>query len=196
MARDQNAPPTSAPPEILRHPQISLIGDIDKFTIERFLDQLREAERSGGDIAMELTTLGGDAELARRLVLDVEDARSRAAGRFLFLGKTVVYSAGVTIMSAFPREDRWLSRDAMVMIHCRKLEKRIEVSGPMRASLHEIEALRAQILTGLELEEQNFRRLIKGSNVSIEDLCSKALHNWYLTAEEAVERGLVAGILG
>jgi ATP-dependent protease ClpP protease subunit len=162
--------------------------------VEKFLDQLRDAEIAGGDVAMELTTLGGDAELGRRLVLEIENARARLAGRFLFLGKTAVYSAGATIMSAFPRADRWLSADAVVMIHCRKLEKTIEISGPMRASLPEIDALRSQILTGLRLEERSFQRLIQGTNIALEELCDKALHNWYLPAEDAVRLGLVAGI--
>ncbi len=196
MPRDEASAPPSTLPAILSQPQISLVGDVDKFMVEKFLDQLRAAEKSGGDVAMELTTLGGDAELGRRLVLEVENARARLAGRFFFLGKTIVYSAGATNMSAFPREDRWLSADAVVMIHCRKLEKAIEISGPMRASLPQIEALHAQILTGLRLEEQNFERLIAGSDISLEELWGKALHNWYLTAEEAVKRGLVAGIWG
>jgi ATP-dependent protease ClpP protease subunit len=37
------------------------------------------------------------------------------------LGRTIVYSAGVTIMAAFPRADRWLSLDTRVMIHRRQL---------------------------------------------------------------------------
>jgi ATP-dependent protease ClpP protease subunit len=172
-----------------------LVGDVDSSMVEKFLDRLREAEAAGGDIALELTTLGGDQELARRIVLEIEDARRRMSGRFLFLGKTVVYSAGVTIMSAFPRADRWLSRDAMLMIHGRKLDKRVEVSGPMRASLPQIEALRAQIKTAINLEEENFRRLIEGSNIDLDELLENALGNWYLTAKEAFERGLVAGVL-
>ncbi len=194
MRRDEAAAPASTCPAILSQPRISLVGDVDKFMVEKFLDQLREAETAGGDIAMELTTLGGDAELGRRLVLEIGNARARLAGRFLFLGKTIVYSAGATIMSAFPRADRWLSADAVVMIHCRKLDKAIEISGPMRGSLPEIEALHAQILTGLRLEERGFERLIAGSDISMEELSQKALHNWYLTAEEAVRRRLVAGI--
>lgn len=191
MSRDDAV---KAPPAILARPQISLVGEIDKLVVERFLDQLREAEQAGGDIAMELTTLGGDAELARRIVLEIEDARERLPGRFLFLGKTVIYSAGTTIMSAFPRGDRWLSRDAMLMIHCRRLDKTVEISGPLRSSLPQVEALAHQMKAGLALEEQNFRQLIAGSNVEFDELFGKALCNWYLTAEEALARGLVAGI--
>ena len=192
MARDETA--KAAPPDILARPQISLVGEIDKFSVERFLDQLSDAESAGGDVAMELTTLGGDAELARRIALEIENAGARLAGRFLFLGKTVVYSAGATIMSAFPRRDRWLARDAMLMIHCRKLDKTVEIAGPLRSSLPQVDALASQMKVGLALEEKNFRRLIEGSDIGLDELLGKALCNWYLTAEEALARGLVAGI--
>lgn len=193
MARsDDRTRPVS--PEILAAPQISLIGDIDKYSVERFIDQLREAEKQGGDVALEVTTLGGDPEMARRIVLEVDAARARLRGRFLFLGKTVVYSAGITIMSAFPCRDRWLAADAMLMIHGRKLDKTVELSGPIRMSLPMVKALVAQLETGIAHEEENFRRLIDGCDIEIDELREKALHNWYLTAAEARARGLVTGI--
>lgn len=194
MARSDDRPQT-APPKVLAAPQISLVGEIDKNSVERFLDQLREAEKSDGDVALEVTTLGGDAEMARRIMLEVDSARARLAGRrFLFFGKTVVYSAGTTIMSAFPSRDRWLASDGMLMIHCRKLEKTLELSGPIRSSIPEVEALLNQLHVGLDLEKQHFERLIQGSDVTMDELWEKALYNWYVAPQEALERGLVAGI--
>lgn len=192
MARNDDREPVA--PAVLAAPHISLVGEIDKFAVERFQDQLRQAEQRGGDIALEVTTEGGEAELARRIVLDIDAARARLSRRFVFIGKTVVYSAGVTIMSAFPRADRWLADDAMVMIHCRKLDKQVQLSGPIRSSVPEVEALLHQLQTGIAVEERNFRRLIEGSDVGMEELWEKALRNWYLTAEQAVGRGLAAGI--
>ena len=183
-------------PAILDRPQISLVGDIDKYSVQNFLEQLGKAEQAAGDVALELTTLGGDPEMARRIVLEIDRARARLSGRFLFLGKTVVYSAGITIMSAFPCGDRWLSRDTMLMIHGRKLDKTIELSGPIRASIPMVEALLAQLRVGIDHEEENFARLIDGCDVSPDEVRSKALHNWYLGADEAYARGLVAGIVG
>lgn len=181
-------------PAVLAKPQISLIGDIDKVSVERFLDQLGKTEQAGGDVAMEVTTLGGDPEMARRIVLEIDRARARLSGRFVFLGKTVVYSAGATIMSAFPRNDRWLTPEATVMIHCRKLEKTVELSGPIRASVPMVEALLAQLKVGIASEREPFCRLIEGSDIGEEEIWEKALHNWYLDAEEALSRGMVAGI--
>ncbi|HMJ92749.1 MAG TPA: peptidase S14 [Allosphingosinicella sp.] len=199
MSRDdQPAPRAGQPsswPKILDRPTLSVTGEIDSQATRDFLDALRKAEDGEGDVALELTTLGGDAEMARRIVLEIGLARKRTGKRFLFLGKTVVYSAGVTVMSAFPREDRWLTEDAVLLIHCRQLDKSIEISGPMRASLPELDAVRAQIENGLKLEERNFRRLIEGSDVGMTELCEKAVHNWYVDAEEALKRGLIAGIV-
>jgi hypothetical protein len=193
MPGDDPAAP-AAPPSALANPQLSLFGEVETASAERFLSGLREAAQDEGDLVVELTTLGGDAEMARRIVLEIEQVRAMRKGRLLFLGKTVVYSAGISIMSAFPRADRWLSRDTVLMIHGRTLEKTIELQGPMRASLPQIEALRAEIENGLRLEEEGFRRLIDGSDIGWDELVQKTAHSWYLTADEAVERRLVAGI--
>ena len=118
-----------------------------------------------------------------------------APRRLVFLGKTLVYSAGVTFMAAFPREDRFLTRDAMLLIHCRQLDRALEISGPMRASLPEIEALCHQMKTGIDLETRNFERLIAGSEVPMDKLLEKALYNWYVPAEEAHRLRLVAEVV-
>lgn len=194
MARgDQHE--AQAPVEVHK-PQISLLGEVTDEAGRSFIDELREL--AGGDepITIEVSTLGGDAEVARRMVLEIDLARERLKPRrLLFLGKTTVYSAGTTIMSAFPREDRFLTHDAMLLIHCRQLEKTVEISGPMRGSLAEAEALCHQMKVGIGLEEDNFKRLIEGSDIEMEELLEKALYNWYVPAEEALRRGLVAGIV-
>jgi ATP-dependent Clp protease, protease subunit len=195
MARDGNPAGKSEPPAALDRPQLSILGDIETASAERFLGQLKEAEKIEGDLVLEVTTIGGDAEMARRIVLEIERVRERRPGRFLFLGKTIVYSAGVTIMSAFPCTDRWLTADTMLMIHGRKLEKTIELSGPMRASLPQVDALHAEIENGLMQEEKGFKRLIDGCDIGYDELYEKALYNWYLGAQEALERRLVAGIV-
>lgn len=48
---------------------------------------------------------------------------------------------------------------------------------------------------GVELEDQGFARLIEGSDISHDEIKRRALHDWYLTADEAVERKLVAAIV-
>ena len=194
MAREDKKADGS-PPASLHCPQVRLLGEVTADTVDAFLSQIAKVPEEDAVVTVEISTLGGDAELARRVVLEIGLARDRLKKRLVFLGKTCVYSAGVTIMSAFPRKDRYLTRDAVLLIHSRQLETTIEVSGPMRASLPQLQAACAQVELGIKLEEDNFRRLIEGSDVALDEICAKAIHNWYVPAEEALKRGLVAQLV-
>jgi len=156
------------------------------------MDDLRDDE---AEIAIEVTTPGGDADLARRLSQAILQARERLDARFLFLGVSQVHSAGVSFMAAFPREDRYLTRDAILLIHGRRLERTIELSGPVRGTLAHLRSLTAQVELGIELEEEGFRQLIRGSDIAFDEIVHNSRFNWYLRAEEALERGLVAGLV-
>ena len=191
MARDDRKRP-----EVTSKADISLIGPVDEAMACKLRDQLGEAEASDSPLAIDMTTLGGDPEMARRMIVEVEAARERLKGRrLMFVGKTVVYSAGCTFMAAFPREDRFLSADATLLIHCRQSQETIELDGPIRASIPKLQSKIHEFETGVEFEKDNFKRLIAGSEVKMEELLEKALYNWYVPAEEAVTRGLVAGIV-
>ncbi len=75
-------------------------------------------------VVIELSTLGGDPEVARMMGEDVRFASEmEAARRFVFLGKAAIYSAGTTFMSFFARQNRYLTRGTRLMIHERKLSK-------------------------------------------------------------------------
>lgn len=181
---------------LLHRPHVRLMGSVDVPMLETLLDALDQAEDDGGELALEISTLGGDAEIARRMVLELDLARRRLPSRrFLFIGKTTIYSAGVTVMSAFPQPDRFVTADASFLIHCRQLDKRIEISGPLRGSLPKVEALHEQLEIGVQLEDHGFARLIEGTAISLDEIRHRALHNWYLTADEAIERKLVAGVI-
>lgn len=194
MARDNPAPDA---PIDLACPQIALLGHVDEAMARELRDGLRALKDDGGGaVVIEITTPGGDAELVRRMVRDLDEARERLKScQLVFSGKSMVYSAGVTLMSAFPKEDRFLSKDAMLLIHCRQLTKTLELDGPIRGSIPEVKALLHQLETGVELETESFERLIEGSDITIDELTDKALYNWYLSADEALKRGLVARLV-
>jgi hypothetical protein len=176
-------------------PDIRLSGEVCDDTLRSLLDQLDGLPSDCMAAAVEISTNGGDAEVARRMVLEIGLARQRfPATRFVFIGKTNVYSAGVTLMAAFPRDDRYLCRDAVLLIHCRQLDKTIELSGPMRSSLPKVRSVAAQIELGMKIEEANFRQLIEGSDVALDQLLRKAEHNWYVPAKEAHKLKLVRGL--
>jgi len=198
MARDNPDADTGAalPRECVLDPQVRMIGEVDTDMLRRMLDQLAKLSGDEEIVAVEISTPGGDAEIGRRMILEMDLVRERLpACRFVFLGKSAVYSAGTTLMSAFPVHDRFLTGEAMLLIHCRQLEKTVELSGPIRSSLPLVEALCHQINTGIALEKEHFERLIEGSDVTMDELLKKALYNWYLPARDALKLGLIAGIV-
>lgn len=172
---------------------IELVGEIDKALLDQFLKELARARQKAGPIVLAITSSGGDPDLARRIQLEIE--RVGRDRRLLFLGKSVVYSAAVSIMAAFPRQDRFLTLDTVLLIHGRELDLTLSLSGPLKLSRPRLEAVLGEIETGLKLEEEDFRRLIAGTDLTIEELVRKATRNWYLTAEEAKACGLVAGVV-
>jgi hypothetical protein len=196
MGRDEpRSIPDSVREAVATAADIELVGDIDQALVDRFLDQLHATGDRGGDLVLSLTSAGGDADITRRIVFEIDRARQRPAGRFIFLGKTMVYSAAISVMAAFPCTDRYLSRDAMLLIHGRSLDLTLDLAGPMRLSRPRVEAALGEIDVGMKLEEEDFRRLIGDSGLDLEEVIGKALRNWYLPAEEARDLGLVAGIV-
>ena len=160
-----------------------------------FREQLARAEQGGGPIAIELMTMGGDADMGRRLALEVKLARERLGRRLVFVGKTAIYSAGTTMMGGFPVADRYLTRDAVLLLHCRQLDKTMELQGPLESSRIRLEQALAEIETGQRLEREGFEAIVAGSDIGIDEICEKALTAWYVPAEEALERRLVAGLI-
>ena len=182
-------------PPALYEPQIRLIGEVNAEMVRSFLDQLDRAPKDVPELAIEVTTPGGDADLGRRLVHAVDTWRERFEPRLLFLGTTSVHSAGTTFMGAFPRADRYLTRDTIIMIHGRQLDRRLDISGSLRSSLPALWEMTEQVKLGMALEEEGFRRLIKGSKVPFKEVLQRSRHRWYLRADEALKKGLVAGLV-
>ena len=193
MAREDRERPK---PDASASADISLVGSVDEAMACKLRDALAEAESGDGPLTIDMTTLGGDPEMARRMIVEVDAARERLKGRRLvFIGKTVIYSAGCTFMAAFPPQDRYLTGDSTLLIHCRQLCKTMQLDGPIRSSIPMLKAMIHQLETGIELEEDNFERLIDGTHVPMDELLEKALYNWYVPAKEALDRGLIAGII-
>jgi ATP-dependent protease ClpP protease subunit len=195
LRMDGEGDPQTNAPEAVFAPQVRLLGRVDETLLQSFQDQLGQVAKGQEPIAVELMTFGGDAEIGRRIALEVQLARRRLGRRIVFIGKTVVYSAGVTVMAGFSREDRFLSRDAVLLIHCRQLELTIPLSGPLRANALRVQEVLSQIEIGLRIEQDGFSALIDGSDVSLEEVNERAASSWYLPAREALERKLIAGVI-
>lgn len=179
---------------LLARPHVQLYGSVDNLMYQSFKDQVQAAP-ADVPIVFSITTLGGDPEMARAMGDNVRLLREYYGRETLFLGKVAVYSAGATFMSAFPVENRFLTRQTRLMIHERIMNATVQLTGPLntlpavlKAKLHEIEH-------SIKIQEEGFEALVAGSRVGIEELLEKAPANWYIEAEEARDRGLVLDVI-
>ncbi len=180
---------------LLFSPNISINGPIQDQTVAFFLERLQAVRDGAGDLIMELNTLGGDADAARRIALEVRLFIRHSGRQACCVGKTNIYSAGITIFAAFPKSCRFLTDDAILLIHERRLQSSIELNGPMQSNLQILREQLAMVETARELEMAGFRELADGSTITADELYERAKENCYLTAREALELGLIVDIL-
>jgi ATP-dependent Clp protease protease subunit len=182
--------------DLLKRPQIRLHGKVDDAMVDSFLQQLDAVLDTPGPVLLELTTTGGDAENGRRIATDLILARERFGIDLHFLGKSVVYSAGISIMSGFPPDRRYLTQDCMLLIHERRLDKNLELKGAMRGVKAMVNDALAEIDSAIRMERTAFSYLVEGSNVTLDELTNRIMDaDWYLNADEALQRGLIQAVI-
>ncbi len=179
----------------LLSPQVRLNGKMDYDLLGSFFTQMAEAMKQTDPIVLQLTTEGGDAEVGRRIAEEVRICRHKLARDVAFLGVSHVYSAGITILGAFPLNRRFLTRDTVLMIHGRKINAARIPEGPLTAALQFARTKVSEFENGLRLERRGFEELIEGTDISMEEIQEQALTNWYLDADEALRRKLVARLI-
>lgn len=195
MAKDNVASTMrTADPVSLSMPTLSLHGTVDEAMLSRWIEMTLPLRESRGPLVLELSTVGGDAEVGRRIADDVRLLREAGCAT-RFIGKTMIYSAGATIMGGFLRSERWMIRDAVIMVHGRKLAKSLNFERALRAERPGVEALLAEIDQGIQIERIEFAKFIEGSDVTMDEIDRRTIANWYIPANEALKRGLIAGIL-
>jgi len=148
------------PPELfarLAHPTVRLSGLIDEAAAASFLSQVLPALDIPGSIVVELFSSGGDAEVGRRLAQEVRLLRQAHGRDMWFLGKTLVASAAVTVMAAFARDRRWLTRDTTLLIHGRRMMRNVHLEGPLGSCRRVLEEIIADIDNGLRVEDERSR---------------------------------------
>jgi ATP-dependent protease ClpP protease subunit len=178
-----------------RAPAILLSGPVDYDMYKQFRDQLSQA-LDDGLIVVELSTLGGDPEVARMMGEDVRYHSDLSPGRhFVFLGKAAIYSAGTTFMAFFARDNRYLTRGTRLMVHERKLNKELKIDGPLTSCVATVKATLHEIEASIEIQNEGFENLIRGSQVTMDELLQKAPYNWYIEAQQAKSLGLVREVL-
>jgi len=178
-----------------RRPGIRLFGTVDNALLDSLLRQLDEAMARPGPLVLEMTTSGGNADTARRMALEMRLAQESGKACWFF-GKTMVYSAGVTVMAAFPPARRVLSADTVLLLHERHTERELRLSGALRASLSLLKNVVAELEAGQALEREGFEALVRGSSLTVDELMARVMAaDWYLPAAEAQRLGLVSRLL-
>jgi ATP-dependent protease ClpP protease subunit len=182
-------------PSDFRAPAILLSGPVDEAMYGEFRRQL-DAAPSDGLCVVELSTLGGDPEVARMMGEDIRfHSDLDPARRFVFLGKAAIYSAGTTFMSFFARENRFLSRGTRLMVHERKMSATLPIEGPLTTCIATVEAKLNELRASIDIQNEGFENLVRGSSVTLDEVIRRAPSNWYIEAEEAKSLGLIEGVL-
>lgn len=180
-------------PTELAAPHIRLLGEVNSAMFNVFADALAAQRGAEGPLVLELTTGGGDADMAGRIATDIRLFREQTGRPTLFLGKANVYSAGITIMTAFPCKDRWLARGAVLLVRGRSIARTLELNGPLAGERVKAQMILAEIDAGLKAQEDVFKALAADCRLSLQELKDRARKDWYVDAEEALERGLIGG---
>lgn len=182
-------------PQDFACPAIRLSGPVDQAMYLYFKDALASAPAEGL-VVTEISTLGGDPEIARMMGEDIRFHSEISTGRRLvFLGKTAVYSAGATFMGFFAKENRYLTRGTRIMIHERLITKDIHLQGPLTTCIAPLKAALNEIESSIAIQNEGFANLVLDSDITVEEVLGRAPENWYLEANEAAARGLVAAVL-
>ena len=99
------------PAAAFKSPAIALSGVVDYEMYTKFRKQF-DAASEDDLVVIELSTLGGDPEVARMMVRRLRFASEMEPHRrFVFLGNAAIYSAGTTFVSFFARQNRYLARE-------------------------------------------------------------------------------------
>ncbi|MDB5626665.1 MAG: peptidase [Tardiphaga sp.] len=188
-------PPEALTPSSFQAPAIALYGVVNDTMYANFRTQLA-ATGDRDFIVIELSTLGGDPEVARMMGEDIRFASETSPDRrFVFLGKAAIYSAGTTFMSFFTRQNRYLTRGTRLMIHERKLAKDLRLDGPLTSCVATVKAALNEIECSIAIQNEGFRNLILGSKVTIDEVLRRAPSNWYLEADQAQQMGLIEAVI-
>jgi ATP-dependent protease ClpP protease subunit len=174
---------------------VQINGAISSETVPDFMQQLAKVRAANEDLILELMTEGGDADAARRIALEIRLFKAHSNSRAFCVGKTIIYSAGITILAAFDCRDRYLTSDATLLIHERHVEKTLSLNGPIKSSAQIVREALAELDTAERVEREDFVHFVKDSGMSADELYEHAKENCYLSAQEALARRLIARIL-
>lgn len=181
--------------DLLYRANVFVTGEID-VTLQRLVvDRLRALREAEETAIIEITTNGGDAEAGRRIACEIALFRENSSSAIHVVGRTTVYSAGVTIFAAVPPGQRFLTSDTMLLVHERRQTRTINLNGPTSNCIQMLEEELASMEAGSRLEQAGFGDFVRGSRIDVAELRKHASHNWNISAEEALGFGLINRVI-
>ena len=178
-------------------PSITLAGEVEPALVVELDRQIKALLEKKPDKALViLTTTGGMSGYSigiyerLRLLQQVVD--------LTLVGVGIVYSAGVTISMAFPKEKRWLTAESSMMFH----QSQVSIApshASMPINLTARELLWAESASLLENQRKSlewiFDLIAKGTGQNKKIIKMLAESGTYFTAKKALDFGLIGGIL-
>lgn len=152
---------------------IFAFGEIDEEFYENFVQELFQHDECN----LFLTSVGGDIELAFAMY---DLIRSHGNVRTIGVGR--VYSAAVIVMQA--SKIRLLSENSLMMLH----HPTVHVEDTLDNALSYLNTTEKLWINALKL-------LSEKTNLSVDELKRLLANDLYLTADEAIELGLIDGKL-
>lgn len=175
---------------------ITLAGPIDEMMIQVFDRTLKDihANPTIDDRAIVLlTTYGGASGYAAAMY-----ERLRLAQRsfdLTIVGVGLVYSHGATLLTALPKDKRFLTAGTRVHLHELQKEHRLELTGPQSAR----RILLEQELQTIEEEavtlDWTVRALAYGTGRDVEEVRATVRGGRWFSAQEAVDWGLAGALV-
>jgi hypothetical protein len=98
-------------------------------------------------------------------------------------------------MAFFARDNRYLTRGTRLMIHERKLNKVLNIDGPLTSCVATVKAALNEIEASILIQNEGFENLVRGSSVTMDEVLQKAPFNWYIEAQDALSLGVIQTVL-
>jgi ATP-dependent Clp protease protease subunit len=182
-ARKPDMPMTSGPVQnaLFKSRTVLVFGEIDMRLAERVTAQLTAlASESDKPIRMIINSPGGHVESGDT----IHDMIRFCGAPVKAVGTGWVASAGVSIFLGASKENRLCLPNTRFLLH--------QPTGGMRGQASDIEIEAEQII---KMRDRVNRMIAKETGQSVERIVKDTQRNYWLSAEEAVEYGLVSRII-
>ena len=71
----------------------------------------------------------------------------------------------------------------------------LKIDGPLTACIATVQATLHEIQASIAIQNEGFENLVRGSNVTMDQVLERAPFNWYIEAQEALSLGLIRAVL-